>query len=81
MKSNIRKWGNSLAIRIPKALADELGLKDDAAVDVTAKDGQLVVTVLIPRPRYTLEELVAGITPENQHPEVDWGPPVGSEEW
>jgi antitoxin MazE len=81
VRANIRKWGNSLAIRIPKALADELGLAADARVDVTADGGKLVVTPAAPWPRYTLDELMANFDPASQHPEIDWGPPVGSEEW
>jgi antitoxin MazE len=71
-----------LAIRIPKALADELGIREGTKVDLTVSGGSLQLTPAAPPTRrYTLAELVAGITPENTHEELDWGPPVGTEEW
>lgn len=80
MKTKIQKWGNSLALRIPKPYAEEAHLSEDAAVDVTVRNGKLVV-VALPDPEYTLEELVQGITPENRHGETDMGSPVGHEVW
>lgn len=76
MKAQIQKWGNSLALRIPKPLADEAGLTENSAVELSVIDGQVTI---IPVRRYTLEELVAGITDENRHPETDTGDPVGNE--
>jgi antitoxin MazE len=79
MKTQIGKWGNSLAVRIPGAWARSLDLKEGMELDVSLQDGGLL---LRPRPKaYTLEELVAQITPENVHGETDWGPAVGSEAW
>jgi antitoxin MazE len=80
MKARVQKWGNSLALRIPKSLALEAGLSSDAPVELTLVEGKLVVepaTEDIP----SLEELIARITPENRHGEVDWGLPVGKEVW
>lgn len=74
----IRKWGNSAAIRIPSALLDAAGLKPDDPVELREEKGRIVIEKAR---RLTLEELVAGITPENRHDEVDWGPPVGKEIW
>jgi antitoxin MazE len=84
MKVEFQKWGNSLALRVPKAFADEIGACDGKAADMTVQGGKLVVEIVRKKRRerrYTLDELVAGITPENRHPEVDWGPPVGDEVW
>ncbi len=77
MRARIAKWGNSLGIRIPKALAREVGLDEGASVEVKVSGRNLV---LMPaRAEYGLDELVAGITPKNRHRETDWGAPVGHE--
>jgi antitoxin MazE len=80
MKTQLAKWGNSLAVRIPKpvAVAAELRMGDDLEVDV---EGPGRVRIRKPKRKPTLEQLVAGITPENQHSETDWGEPVGKELW
>ena len=80
MLVKVQKWGNGLAVRIPKALAEEAGLEVGIEVELLAVDGQLRVAPT-QEPRYTLEELVSQITPENRHGEIDWGPPVGTEVW
>ncbi len=80
MRAEVKKWGNSLALRIPKALAEEVGLESGSRVELIAENGRLHV-ISVKRPRYTLEELVAQITPENRHGEWDTGPPVGKEVW
>ena len=79
MKTQIGKWGNSFAVRIPGAFAKELALEDGMEVDVTRVDDGLLLS---PRKReYTLAELLEQITPENIHGETDWGPPAGREAW
>jgi antitoxin MazE len=80
MLTRVQKWGNSIALRIPKAFAEEMHITPDTPVEVKLEDGRLVVTP-VGAIRYTLDELLAGITPENQHEEVDWGEPVGNEVW
>lgn len=80
MKTRIQKWGNSLALRIPKSFALETGLDRDALVDVALVDGKLVVTPLF-TPPITLEALLAGITDANLHDEHDTGVAVGNEVW
>lgn len=77
MRVTIQKWGNSLAVRIPKPLALEVGFRSQSAVELTIRDGGLVL--LPARPEYSLEELVKGITSRNRHEETDFGPPVGRE--
>jgi antitoxin MazE len=80
MKTRILKWGNSLALRIPKPYAEEARLAEDSPVDVTVRNGRLVV-VPIAEPLFTLEDLVSEITPENRHTETEMGTPVGNEIW
>jgi len=83
MKVEFLKWGNSLALRVPKAFAEEIGAVAGKPAEMTAENGTLVVKVAKRRRRrrYNLENLIDGITEENRHPEVDWGPPVGNEVW
>lgn len=77
MKTRVHRWGNSLAVRIPKTIAQDLGLTSGSGVEISVRDGSLV---LEPAQRvYTLEELVRGITNANRHGEVDLGPPAGRE--
>lgn len=80
MNQHVRKWGNSLALRIPASLSDALGFKEDDPVEMREEGGRLVIEKKNAR-HPTLEELLAGVTPENIHPETDWGPPVGKEIW
>ena len=80
MLATVAKWGNSRAIRIPKNLALEAGLDFDTKVELRVVEGRIHV-IPIQEFHYTLEELVAGITPENRHEEWDTGPPVGREVW
>ena len=80
MKARIQKWGNSLALRIPKPFAEESNLHEDTAVDVSVRAGKLVV-VAIEEPELTLKDLVAKITRSNRHAEVETGKAVGNEVW
>ena len=80
MKTRVQKWGNSFALRIPKSFAAEVGMDRDALVDLSLKGGKLIVEPL-PKSPMNLEELLAAVTPENLHAEVDTGPPVGREKW
>ena len=80
MKTRVQKWGNSLALRIPKSFASEVGLKSDSPVEVTAEDGKLVITP-VAKHQLTLKQLLAKVTPENLHHEVETGPAIGNEAW
>jgi antitoxin MazE len=80
MRTRVKKWGNSLALRIPKSFATEVGLDFDAPVDVSLVDGKLIVTPAV-EPTLTLEHLLAQVTEDNLHREVDTGPAVGNEAW
>jgi antitoxin MazE len=79
MRTRISKWGNSLAVRLPKPFIDELGLADGAEVEIVLRDGQIILTSA--GREYALEDLVDGITPENRPVETDWGRPQGRETW
>ncbi len=78
MTTQVAKWGNSLALRLPRAVAAEVKVQDGDAVEVTVEGGAIVVRPA--KRRYTIEELVADIEPGDRG-EIDWGPPVGKEVW
>ena len=80
-KAQVVKWGNSLAVRIPKAVAEQARIQEGDPIVIEALDGHVELRPVERIP--TLEELVARITPENRHEEIKWGPPVGKEiiEW
>ena len=77
MQTNVTKWGNSLGIRIPSALAKKFGITEGVPVEFQV-DGDAIV---IRRKRYSLELLLAEITPQNVHTEVSAGPALGREIW
>jgi antitoxin MazE len=84
MKVAFQKWGDSLALRVPKAVADQIGAREGQAAEMTVTNGKLVIEVALPKRRKrrdALDELVAGITPDNRHDEIGWGPAVGNEVW
>ena len=79
MHAQIRKWGNSLAVRIPGVYAKDLDLQEGMKVDVSVVEGGIL---LRPHSRqYSLEGLVSRITPENVQEETDWGQELGRETW
>jgi antitoxin MazE len=80
MVTTIAKWGDSLAVRLPQHLIGELQFAEGVEVDLVVVDGQLVVKPRI-QGGYSLEDLVAAITPENCHAEVESGVAVGNEVW
>jgi antitoxin MazE len=76
----ISKWGNSLAVRIPRAIAKQANLGEGDCVTLALdRDGGIVVRPT--RRRYELSDLVARITPSNRHRQTDWGKPQGEESW
>lgn len=80
MRTKVQRWGNSLAVRIPKSFAEEVGLTDDTPVEMRLVDGALLVApAAVPAP--SLDELLAEVTDANLHVEVDTGPAVGGEAW
>lgn len=79
MRAKIQKWGNSLALRIPKSVAARSELAEGTEVELSVVDGKLVIA---PAEReLTLDEMLDLVTPENQHGLLDWGPPMGNEVW
>ena len=79
MQTRVQKWGNSLAVRIPKSFAIQTAMEQDTLVDVSLHNGKLIIEPI--QPEYTLEALLSQVTDENIHGEQDFGPSVGREEW
>ncbi|HWK45636.1 MAG TPA: AbrB/MazE/SpoVT family DNA-binding domain-containing protein [Stellaceae bacterium] len=77
MQVQLARWGNSLGLRIPKDIAAKVGLAEGARVEIEADGDRVVITAA--RPRYTLDELLAGVTPGDMQEAFDWGPDVGRE--
>lgn len=79
MTIKIARWGNSLGIRIPKHIAEQVQLNEGDEIEISTDENRLI---LIPqKKKYTLEELLDGMTEEHLHSEVDWGESVGTEQW
>jgi len=73
------RWGNGTAIRIPKALLDDANLRQGDTLLLTVRNGTIIAKPAKEKP--TLNDLLAKVTPENIHAEIDWGKPRGKEEW
>jgi antitoxin MazE len=80
MLTKVQKWGNSLALRIPKAFALDAQLVNESFVEISIADGQIIIKPIV-APSWTLEELLAGINKNNLHNEVDTAYAVGNEVW
>ncbi len=80
MRTVVQKWGNSLALRIPKSFAAEVGLQRETSVEISLANGKLVITP-IAKPKLSLKQLLAKVTKENIHHEIDTGPAMGNETW
>jgi antitoxin MazE len=80
MRTRVGKWGNSLALRIPKQFAADAGIEDESVVQVTLQNRTIVIEP-VAVPTYSLAQLLANITPENLHAEVDTGEAIGGEAW
>lgn len=80
MRTRVQKWGNSLALRIPKSFAAEAGLQSDTAVELSLEDGKLVI-IPVAVPRFSLTEMLGNVTLDNIHTEVQTGDAVGNEIW
>lgn len=78
MHVQVARWGNSLGVRIPRELARGVGLTEGTRVDIAAECDRIII---MPRaPRYTLDQLLQGMTPEAMHAAYDWGPGVSRED-
>jgi antitoxin MazE len=80
MTTVVAKWGNSLAIRIPKSIAEQVQLTEGVAINLTLEGNSIVITPQ-KRKKYTLDELLEGMTPDKFHPEFETGNAVGNEDW
>jgi antitoxin MazE len=78
VQTRVQKWGNSLGVRIPRGLAEEVGIGAGTEVSLSAQDGELVVTPSFPA-RLSLEDLLAEVSEENLHSSIDTGSAVGAE--
>ncbi len=76
MLTNVSKWGNSLGLRIPSSIAEKLGIVEDTPVELIVENNHLVIQKV-----YSLASLLAQITAENIHSEIDTGPSIGKEIW
>jgi len=80
MATRIRKWGNSLGLRIPKSFAEQAGVVEGSAVDLSVEKDRIVIRP-VRAERYRLQDLLDGITDENRHEEISTGDAVGREAW
>ena len=80
MRTAVQKWGNSLALRIPNANAEETQIQEGSSVDLSLLEGTPVITP-VNKKAFTLEQLLKDVTPENRHPSMDSGSAVGQEIW
>lgn len=80
MSAHIQRWGNSLAVRIPKAFAEEVGLQPNDEIEIALRDGEIVLTPKKAK-AYSLDELLEGVTSENRPDEWDMGAAFGKEVW
>jgi antitoxin MazE len=80
MTVTLHRWGNSIGLRLPKPLLEQVGLGEGSKVDLKVEAGRLVIEPAR-RKRLTMSELLEGITPDDRPELVDWGPPVGREVW
>lgn len=76
MRTQVQKWGNSLALRLPKPFATEIGLQRNSPVEISLVDGKLII-----EPVLTLEHLLAQVNEDNLHAEIETGSAVGREAW
>ncbi|MBF2064875.1 MAG: AbrB/MazE/SpoVT family DNA-binding domain-containing protein [Calothrix sp. C42_A2020_038] len=75
----ISLWGNSLGIRLPQSIIQQIGLKQGDLVAISTEENKIILSPA--RPKYNLDELLQNVTPDMQHDEIDWGEPAGEESW
>lgn len=78
MQAKVQRWGNSLALRLPKAVAEQVGIREGSSIDLEVRSGMLTLRA---RHQYRLQDLLAQIRPGNRHAEVSFGSRKGREEW
>lgn len=79
MRTQVSKWGNSLAVRLPRSIVSSLKLIEGTEIEFHSSKTGIVIKRA--KPRFDLNDMVKGITKENCHGEDDWGQPVGAESW
>lgn len=77
VKSHVSKWGSSLAVRIPKPVCELWGVQEGSLIELIPKGDHVVMR----KKAYRLADMLAEMTPDSLHPELDTGPPQGNEEW
>ena len=80
MHVRVQKWGNSLALRIPKPLAKDAEVKEGTVLNLAVSEGKVVAT-RVQHQKLSLSELLAKVSKKNLHGEADFGRPVGREIW
>jgi antitoxin MazE len=80
MQVRVQKWGNSLAVRIPKPLAEDADVKEGTVLNLAVSEGK-VIAVPVRKKKLSLKQMLAHVTRKNLHAEVDSGSPVGREIW
>ena len=80
MQARVQKWGNSLAVRIPKSFASQSHLGQNSVVEMSVENGKIILFP-VPQQETTLGQLLEGVTAENLHCEVNTGTAVGQEAW
>jgi antitoxin MazE len=80
MHVRVQKWGNSLAVRLPKPLAEDAEVKEGTVLNLAVSEGMVVATPVQNR-KWSLKQLLARVSKKNLHAEVDFGPSVGREIW
>ncbi|HEY6200679.1 MAG TPA: AbrB/MazE/SpoVT family DNA-binding domain-containing protein [Candidatus Binatia bacterium] len=80
MRVRVQKWGNSLAVRIPKPLAEDAEVKQGTILNLAVSDGRVIATPVESR-KWSLKQLLARVNKNNLHAEADFGRPVGREIW
>lgn len=78
MQVQLARWGNSLGLRIPKDIAARFGLSEGGRVEIEAEGDRIVIRM--DRPRYDLDDLLTGMSPEDMRGAFDWGPDLGRED-
>lgn len=79
MKASLQKWGNSLALRIPAAMAKQISVREGDSVELSIRSNTLMIKPAAPS--YDLARLVQKISRENLHDETAWGSAKGREVW
>jgi antitoxin MazE len=81
MQVRVQKWGNSLAVRLPKPLAQDAEVKEGTVLNLAVSEGKVVATPLRNKKKLSLKQMLAKVNKKNLHVEMDIGRSVGREIW